>query len=91
VPVAQTDDSLRVAGDYPRAGCRADSVADDYSAPANCPAEADSPQGCSCPDARSLGDFLLVDSLADFRAEHSADCPYGFRLPEVVEAVPEEQ
>jgi hypothetical protein len=59
--------------------------------PANCPAEADSPQGCSCPDARSLGDFLLVDSLADFRAEHSADCPYGFRLPEVVEAVPEEQ
>ena len=91
MPVAQTDDSLRVAGDYPRADCRVDSAAADYSAPADCPAEADSPQDCSCPDARSRGDFLLVDSLADFQAEHSADYPYDFQLPEAAAAVREEQ
>jgi hypothetical protein len=90
VRVAQTDDSLRAAGDCPLAGCRADSVADDYSAPADCPAEADSPQGCSCPGARSQADFLLVDSLSDFRAEHSADYPDDFQPREGAAAVPAE-
>jgi hypothetical protein len=80
VPVAQTDDSLRVAGDYPPDDCRVDSVADDYSAPGDCPAEADSPQDYSCPDARSL----LVDFLP-------ADCRGDFRRPEVAAAWPAER
>jgi hypothetical protein len=56
--VVQVDDLLRVAGD-----CRADSVAADYSAPADCPAEADSPQGCFLP-ADCPGDFRLPEVAA---------------------------
>jgi hypothetical protein len=83
--VAQTDDSLRVADDCQADSvvddCQADSVVDDYSAASDCPAEAGSPQDCSCPGVRSLrADFPLVDSpLADFRAERSSDYPYDFQ------------
>jgi hypothetical protein len=94
VLVAQMDDSLRVADDCQADSvvddCQVDSAPDDWVASADCPAEADSPQDCSCPDARSRGDFLLVDLLADFRAEHWAECRDDFRRPEVAAAWPAE-
>jgi hypothetical protein len=86
VPVAQTDDSLRVESDYPPGDCRADSVADDYSAAADCPAEADSPQDCSYPAAHSLPvDFQRAGSQV-LMVEHWADCRGDFRLPEAASA-----